>query len=204
MTATGSDIQWYAAATGGTALATSTALTDGNTYYATQTTNICESTDRFAVTVTVYTTPDAPTGTAAQSFCTSASPTVNDLTATGSDIQWYAAATGGTALATSTALTDGNTYYATQTTNICESTDRFAVTVTVYTTPDAPTGTAAQSFCTSASPTVNDLTATGSDIQWYAAATGGTALATSTALTMVILIMQLRLPIFAKALTGSL
>ena len=56
----------------------------------------------------------------------------NDLTATGSDIQWYAAATGGTALATSTALTDGNTYYATQTTNICESTSRLAVTAIVY------------------------------------------------------------------------
>jgi hypothetical protein len=177
LTATGSSIQWYAAPTGGTALAVGTALTNGSTYYATQTLNNCESANRFAVTVTINVTA-APTGTAAQTFCNAA--TVADLTATGSGIQWYSASSGGTALAVGTALTDGSTYFASQTLNNCESTNRFAVTVTINVTP-APTGTAAQTFCNSA--TVADLTATGSGIQWYAASSGGTALTVGTALT---------------------
>ena len=123
--------------------------------------------------------PSAPTGSATQSFCSGASPTVASLTATGTGIQWYAASSGGTALATSTALTSGN-YYASQTVGGCESTTRFAVTVTVSTTPAAPTGSATQTFCSGA--TVASLTATGTSIQWYAASSGGTALTTSTVL----------------------
>jgi hypothetical protein len=74
------------------------------------------------------TTP-APTGNASQLFCGTPAPTVADLTATGTGIQWYAAATGGSALATTTALVNGTTYYASQTVSACESTARLAVTV---------------------------------------------------------------------------
>jgi surface protein len=69
----------------------------------------------------------APTGTTTQSFCESA--TVANLTATGTGIKWYAAATGGTALANTTTLVNGTTYYASQTVNGCESVSRFAVNV---------------------------------------------------------------------------
>jgi hypothetical protein len=69
----------------------------------------------------------APSGTATQSFCEVG--TVANLTATGTAIKWYAAATGGTALASTTALVNGTTYYASQTINGCESTSRFAVKV---------------------------------------------------------------------------
>ncbi|OYU82892.1 MAG: hypothetical protein CFE24_13755, partial [Flavobacterium sp. BFFFF2] len=125
LTATGTNLQWYAAATGGTALAITTALVSGTTYYVSQTTGTCEST-RTAVAVTI-TTATAPAAVA-QTFCASA--TVANLVATGTAIQWYAAATGGAALATSTALVTSATYYASQTTGTCEST-RTAVAVSI-------------------------------------------------------------------------
>ena len=65
--------------------------------------------------------------------------TVANLVATGSNLQWYTAATGGTALATSTVLATG-TYYVSQTVGGVEST-RTSVAVTItspYTAiPDA-------------------------------------------------------------------
>ena len=85
---------------------------------------------RKTVTITVSTTP-VPTGTATQTFCATPAPTIASLAATGTGIQWYAAATGGTPLATPTALVNGTTYYASQTISACESTARLAVTVTL-------------------------------------------------------------------------
>ena len=127
LTATGSSIQWYSASSGGTALNSSTALTNSTTYYASQTVGGCESISRTAVVATINTNPTAPTGDGSQSFCSGL--TVASLSATGSSIQWYAAASGGSALSSSTSLANGITYYATQTTNNCESTTRLAVTV---------------------------------------------------------------------------
>ncbi len=174
--AVGSGIKWYDAATGGNLLPNITAigLTNGTTYYASQTVNGCESTDRFAVTVVVNTIPTAPNASA-QSFCNSA--TVADLLPSGSSYNWYSAATGGSALASSDVLSS-NTYYVSQTLNGCESA-RTAVTVTINTTA-APTA-ADQSFCNSA--LVANLTATGTNLSWYLASTGGSALSPSTSLT---------------------
>jgi hypothetical protein len=55
------------------------------------------------------------------------------LVATGTAIKWYDAPTGGNFLPNITAigLTNGTTYYASQTINGCESTGRLAVTVTI-------------------------------------------------------------------------
>ncbi len=176
--ATGTAIKWYNAATGGTALVTTTALAT-QTYYASQTIGSCESALRFAVAVTVN-DPAAPSGSATQDFCAIDNPTVADLTATGTTIKWYNAATGGTSLVTTTALAT-QTYYASQTIGSCESALRFAVAVTVN-DPAAPSGNATQDFCAIDNPTVADLTATGTAIKWYNAATGGTALVGTTAL----------------------
>jgi hypothetical protein len=63
----------------------------------------------------------------AQSFCSPA--TVADLIATGTAIQWYTAATGGTALLSDTVLTTG-TYYVSQTVNGIVS-SKASVSVTV-------------------------------------------------------------------------
>lgn len=58
-------------------------------------------------------------------------PTVSNLSATGTGVKWYAASTGGSPLATSTVLVNGTTYYASQTVSGVESTSRFAVTATL-------------------------------------------------------------------------
>jgi len=168
--ATGTNIKWYAAASGGTALAGTTTLSNGSSYYASQTLNGCEGTSRLQVTVSIGNVA-APTGNSSVSICNSA--TVADLTATGINIQWYAAASGGTALSPSTSLTTGTTYYASQTVNGCESVNRLAKTVTILTAPQAPTGSANQSFCSGA--TIANLVATGSNIKWYTTSTGGSA-----------------------------
>ena len=131
--AIGDNIQWYAAASGGSALSSTLSLVDGSSYFATQTVGACESLERFEVAV-VINTPSAPTGDASQSFIDSA--TVADLEATGTDIQWYAASSGGSALGSATALVDGTSYFATQTLSGCESASRLEVVVTIipYTT----------------------------------------------------------------------
>jgi len=85
---------------------------------------------------TLVTPPAAPTGAANQTYCSGA--TVAQLTATGTAVQWYAAATGGSPLPTNTPLVGGTTYYASQTVNGLESTSRLAVTVTINTIPAAP------------------------------------------------------------------
>jgi hypothetical protein len=169
LVATGTNLQWYSASTGGTALASTDAVSTG-TYYVSQTVSGCEST-RTSVAVTVNTT-SAPTALA-QSFCGSA--TVSNLVATGTNLQWYAASTGGTALASTDAVSTG-TYYVSQTISGCEST-RTSVAVTVNTT-SAPTASA-QSFC--GSSTVSNLVATGTNLQWYTVSTGGGALSTTDA-----------------------
>jgi hypothetical protein len=127
--ATGTGIQWYSLGTGGSPLSTATALVNGNHYYASQTVNGVESTTRLDVTATVDPTPCKPTGTASQTYSTGA--TVASLQATGQNIRWYSASSGGTALSASTVLVNGNHYYATQTIDCTESASRFDVTVTL-------------------------------------------------------------------------
>jgi hypothetical protein len=83
------------------------------------------------------TPPAAPTGAANQTLCAGA--TVSQLSATGTAIQWYTTPTGGSPLASNLQLTNGTTYYATQTVNGLESTNRLAVTITLNNIPAAPT-----------------------------------------------------------------
>jgi len=78
--------------------------------------------------------PDAPTGETTQTFIEG--ETIDDLEVEGENIQWYATETGGTPLdktATLNSLTllvDGATYYASQTIDGVESTQRLGITVT--------------------------------------------------------------------------
>ena len=176
LSVTGLNTKWYTNANGGSPIVSSTLLNNGTIYYASQTINSCESATRLVVTV-AFGIPSAPTGSASQTICNSG--TVANLVASGPNILWYATETGGSALSSGTALVNGTTYYASQTPGGCESTDRFAVLVTIN-VPASPTGTASQTFCNSAM--VSNLAATGSGIQWYAASTGGSALTTGTAL----------------------
>ncbi len=174
----GNDVQWYLTLAGGTALPITTSLTDGTTYYASQSIGGCEGTDRLAVAVTV-TSPSTPTGEANQEFCQEDSPTIADIVVSGTNVQWYPTETGGTSLTTTTSLTNGTTYYASQIESGCESIDRLAVTVSVY-SPLAPTGSTTQTFCAINVPTIADIEVTGSNVQWYPTAIGGSSLPTTT------------------------
>lgn len=158
---TGSNVKWYSTSTGGTALAPTTPLTQGY-FWASQTLNGCESPTRFLV-FAISNATVAPSSSPSQQFCNSA--TVANLTANGTAIQWYSAATGGTALTSTTALASG-TYYVSQTSGGCES-PRTAVSVTVNVVP-APTGAATQSL--SSLLTLGDIAVTGSNIVWYTSA----------------------------------
>ncbi|AWA29891.1 hypothetical protein HYN48_07260 [Flavobacterium magnum] len=171
LTAAGTDIKWYASPTGGTALGADTALEMG-TYYASQTLGGCES-DRTAVSVTVQV--GMPSAASPQTFVCGARRT--NLSATGTTLRWYTTPSGGTAMASSDLLASG-TYYVTQTIDGCQSSRR-AVEVIVNTIA-APVSND-QTHCYNA--TVANLTASGTDIRWYATAAGGTALSTGTQLT---------------------
>jgi hypothetical protein len=139
--ATGIDLKWYTASSGGLALTSSTALTTGN-YYVSQTVDGLEST-RTLVSVTVNVTPMPMASD--QSFCFSAK--VLNLTATGTTIKWYSLSTGGVPLTSATVLTTATTYYVTQTLNNCES-PRKAVVITIYPKSVAGTISGAGTICT--------------------------------------------------------
>jgi hypothetical protein len=107
--------------------------------------------------------PDAPTGLAAQTHCDG--NTVADLEATGQNIKWYSTATGGSPLPSSDPLVS-DTYYATQTVDGCESEDRFEVSVTLI-SPETPIGDSTQSF-SGTGATLADLVVSPENVSWFA------------------------------------
>ena len=121
----GTSIKWYDAS--GNLLNANTLLVNGTKYFATQTLNGCESA-KTEIIVNLN-NPNTPTGNASQTFCGAQLPKISDIMVTGQNIKWFDAA--GTILATTTPLTDGKTYFASQTVNGCESTQKLAVTVSV-------------------------------------------------------------------------
>ena len=96
---------------------------------------ICDDVD-ITVRIIVNDTA-APVTMVSQEFCDTA--LVSDLIATGNTIQWYDTPSGGTLFSASDALVNGQTYYASQTdlTTGCESSERAAVSVSIYQTPSA-------------------------------------------------------------------
>ncbi|MCO6146486.1 T9SS type A sorting domain-containing protein [Flavobacterium sp. NRK1] len=175
--ATGTAIKWYAAATGGNALASTTALVDDTPYYASQTVNGCESVLRTMLTPNITIVAAPAIENAEQTFCNLG--TVADLMPNDDNINWYNVATGGTALDPAATLASGN-YYASQTVDGCESAARTMVAVTVNVTAAPTIDNAEQTFCNSG--TVADLMPNGEGITWYDAETGGNALDASAAL----------------------
>ncbi|MBL4862039.1 MAG: gliding motility-associated C-terminal domain-containing protein, partial [Crocinitomicaceae bacterium] len=72
------------------------------------------------IDINVLQAPLRPTGEVNQFFCLSDNPTVGNLSAVGSGINWYDEDMG-IVLSSSTPLADAETYYATQTVDGCES-----------------------------------------------------------------------------------
>ncbi|MEP5340591.1 MAG: gliding motility-associated C-terminal domain-containing protein, partial [Algibacter sp.] len=109
-----------------------------NTYNFTYDVDAIGTCDDVNITVSIIINDtSAPTASSPQEFCDI--PTVSDLVATGTTIQWYDAVNGGNLLTDITALVDGQIYYATQTdaTTSCESSVRTAVTAIIYLSPNA-------------------------------------------------------------------
>ena len=134
-------------------------------------TAFCNIGQTLAVTVN---TSNAPIALATQVFA--GSGTIGNLTATGSTIQWYTAATAGAQLPTTAPLVDGTTYYASQTVSGCISPTRVAVTVKKI-------SEATQTLCATA--TVANLASTpgnSATANWFTGLSGGTALLSTASL----------------------
>jgi 1,4-alpha-glucan branching enzyme len=181
LTATGTNLLWYTVASGGTgsstAITPSTTASGSTTYYVSQTANGCEG-PRASIVVNITATPAAPTVTTPITYCQNTTATA--LTATGSNLLWYATATGGTGSSTAptpiTTTIGNTTYYVSQTINGCEG-PRASISVNVVASTPAPTVTSPVNYCQNA--TAAPLTATGSSLLWYIVPTGGTGSSTA-------------------------
>ncbi len=92
--------------------------------------------DMAAITVTILDNPAPTTSDTLQSFCSNASPTINDLSVAGTNITWYDS--NGNPMQPTDPLSDGSTYFASQMgVNGCESSDLLAISVTVLTSQGA-------------------------------------------------------------------
>lgn len=172
LTATGTDLKWYTAATGGTALSAApvpaTTVIGVSYFYVSQTVG-CES-DRTPQQVLINGIPAGPAVTDV-TYCINS--TAAPLTATGTNLLWYTTSTGGTGSATaptpSTAVNGTTTYYVSQNPG-CEST-RSALTVTIGSQATPPI---VNDFTYCQNVAAPALTASGTSLLWYTAATGGT------------------------------
>ena len=144
------------------------------TYVFTWTIMSGQCTSSSADVTVIYNVTDAPTGTSNQSFCKLGNPKVSDLVAVGNNLEWFAAAVGGSAITSNTNLVTGS-YFAEQTDAItsCKSISRLQVDV-IIDNPAGPVVASTQTFCNAAK--ISDLIATGSAVKWYAAPTGGVSL----------------------------
>ncbi|MCM0666672.1 gliding motility-associated C-terminal domain-containing protein [Flavobacterium tyrosinilyticum] len=178
------NVTWFTAATGGTAIPAGTALTSGVYFGNIVDPSGCESSTRLQVTVTlVNPSPTPTTANTTQNFCTLNSPTVANIQVNEANVVWYSTATGGTAIAPTTALVTGTYYGAVSSAIGCENPARLAVTVNVNSPSVITTPRTTQTFCLSALPTLASIFVNETNVVWYASATGGTALANTTPLT---------------------
>ncbi|MFN0729988.1 virginiamycin B lyase family protein [Polaribacter gochangensis] len=160
---------------------------------------ITEATVSNRVAVSVIIETPAPTTSYATQVFAGASKTLSDLQVTGTAIKWYDAATAGTLLDNTTVLVDNTTYYASQTINSVESTDRLAVTVKKI-------SEASQTFLSNSNPTVANLVATpstGATAKWFTTATGGTALVNTTTLSTATYYVEQALPSITIETVGN-
>ncbi|KQX15503.1 gliding motility-associated C-terminal domain-containing protein [Flavobacterium sp. Root420] len=179
------NVVWYSTLTGGTALASTTALTNGIYYGAIKDpVTGCESTVRLQVTVNINNPAATPTtNNATQNFCSVNAPTVANVQVNQTNVVWYSTATGGTALPATTALVTGTYYGAVSSTIGCENPVRLAVLVNVNTPGVITTPRTTQTFCLSKLPTLANILVNETNVVWYSSATGGTPLAANTQLT---------------------
>lgn len=179
----GTNLLWYANATGGTgnsvAPTISTVSVSSNTYYVSQSSAGCEG-PRSSITVNVNTTPAAPTVPPTQTYCQNAA--TNPLVPIGANLKWYTQSTGGsfstTAPVVSSATAGITTYYVSQTSGNCES-PRASITIIITATPAKPTVSSIINYCPNEMVGMLSDSVIGTNLLWYASATGGTGSSTS-------------------------
>ena len=137
------------------------------------------------IVVIIDKVPNAPTTTPA-GICGTGTVTLGATCTTGV-AQWYAALTGGTALATGASFTTpsisaNTTYYVScKSPEGCESTPRTEAIATINSDATTPTVTPA-TICGTGTATLGATCSTGI-AQWFAAATGGSSIATGASFT---------------------
>jgi gliding motility-associated-like protein len=188
-TASAGTLSWFAASSGGVALATGSSFTTPSnsattTYYVETTDNGCTSATRTAVIATVKTVPTITASTPA--VRTGPGTLTLGATASAGTLSWFAASSGGVALATGLSFTTPSisattTYYVETTDNGCTSPARTAVVATVKTVPTITASTPA-SICGTGTAVLS-ATASAGTLSWFAASSGGVALATGSSFT---------------------
>lgn len=187
LTATGTNLKWYTVASGGTASAAapvpSTTATGTKSYWVSQTVSIaaCES-PRTKITVTVNPTPAAPAVTTPVNYCTGEATTA--LTATKgspSDTLIWQTGTAGlpgiVAPVPNSATASSTDYYVSLKTALgCEG-PKSLIKVNINARPAAPVVVTPAKLCNGYPVTA--LKATGTNLKWYTADTGGTGSSTA-------------------------
>ena len=179
------NVIWYNAATGGTMVASTAPLVNGD-YFAALKDAVtgCESSIRLKVTVTVGNSITPTTNNATQEFCSTTTPTIASIQVNENGVTWFSNPNGGTAISASRVLISG-VYYGEiiDAATGCKSATRLKVTITVTTPSPTPTTTdTTQDFCSTASPTVASIQVNEANVIWYNTQTGGTAIPASTTL----------------------
>ena len=180
LSATGTNLLWYTAAIGGTGSSTAptplTTTVGPTSYYVSQSALTCEG-PRASILVNVNASAQTPSVTTPVTYCQGVQAAA--LSATGTSLLWYTLSTGGTgssAVPTPSTSTSGTTtYYVTQGSS-CGESPRVPINVIVNPTPAAPT-TSPVTYCKDA--VAAQLTATGTGLLWYTAASGGTGSSTA-------------------------
>lgn len=188
-TSSGGTIEWYSASSGGSAIGTGTSFTTPSissttTYYVQATTAGCGNSARTAVVATINSNPTISASTPASRCGTGT--VVLSATPSAGTVNWYAASSGGSSIGSGTSFTTPSissttTYYAEAVNGACVSSSRTAVIATITAAPSI-TSTTPASRCGNGTITLTAATSIGT-ISWYAASSGGSALATGTSYT---------------------
>ena len=177
VSASSGSLLWYTTATGGTSSTTPPTLTftgNGSASYWISAINSrgCETTRVELVVVNAAAIPVNPTAVPIQLY--KGNGTLANLTAAGTNLEWFSTSIGGTALGLSTVLVDNTTYYVSQSPQGVRS-PRISVKVKKI-------SASTQVFCSTT--TVADLIATPSTnatAKWFSNSTDSTPLASSDA-----------------------
>lgn len=182
----GNSLRWYTAATGGSGSTTAPAITNAsgekNVWVSQRMTSSpnCES-DRKALSVKGVAAPSAPAGTNPASFCQgSVAPNWVATPSSGNTLVWYTAASGGVGSTDKPAISNTpagtKRIWVSQRVGDCES-PRKELSVVVSAAPSAPNVLSPVFYNLNDTP--SQLSASGSNLKWYTAATGGTGSSTA-------------------------